>query len=104
MSDLVQDRSPDGSTRQLRMTFDGVPVSAFAGQTIAAALLAQGLRIFRYSPRKGQPRGLFCGMGICFDCLVQVDGRPNVGACQTAVADGMCVQTQHGDGTGKPAE
>jgi predicted molibdopterin-dependent oxidoreductase YjgC len=80
----------------IRLTYDGEPLSALEGQTIAAALLAAGHRAWRVTSRQGEPRGLFCGMGVCFDCLVSVDGRPNVRACQTAVAEGMRVQTQRG--------
>jgi predicted molibdopterin-dependent oxidoreductase YjgC len=100
----VQVKDTKGGEPALRITFDGVVVPALPSQTIAAALLAHGQRVLRYTSRKGHPRGVFCGMGVCFDCLVQVDGRPNVRACQTAVADGMCVQTQHGNGLWGSAE
>jgi predicted molibdopterin-dependent oxidoreductase YjgC len=83
----------------VRWTFNGEKLCAVEGQTIAAALLAAGCRAWRYTPRRGEPRGLFCGMGVCFDCLVQVDDRPNVRACQTPVADGMRVETQRGAGS-----
>ena len=58
-------------------------VSAFAGETVAAVLLAEGIRVLRYTTKRGEPRGVYCGMGICFDCLVTLNGRPNVRACQT---------------------
>jgi len=82
----------------VRFTFDDREFDASPGQTIAAVLIGQGQRVLRRTSRRGEPRGLFCGMGVCFDCLVQVDGKPNVRACQTVVADGMRVQTQQGDG------
>lgn len=66
---------------------------AYAGETIAGALLASGRRAWRHT-RHGQPRGLFCGIGLCYDCLVTVNGTPNVRACQTSVAAGMVVDTQ----------
>lgn len=72
---------------------DGTPVQAYLGETIAGALLANGKRAWRHTPQ-GEPRGLFCGMGICFDCIVTVDGVPNVRACLTPVADGMQVETE----------
>ena len=75
------------------ITVDGMPVKAYGGETIAGALLANGQRAWRRT-ESGQPRGLFCGMGICFDCLVAVDGVPNVRACITPVADGMVVETE----------
>jgi len=59
---------------------------------VATVLLAMGRRAFRRTGN-GAPRGLFCGMGICFDCLVTVDGRPNVRACMTTVQPGMVVET-----------
>jgi predicted molibdopterin-dependent oxidoreductase YjgC len=76
-----------GST--LRLFVDGEPLTAYAGETIAAALLAAGHHAFRQTSRAQRPAGLFCGMGVCFECLVTVDDRPNVRACVTAVADGM---------------
>jgi predicted molibdopterin-dependent oxidoreductase YjgC len=82
----------------VRLTFDGEELRALEGQTVPAALLAAGRRVWRYTSRRGEPRGLFCGMGVCFDCLVRIDGRPNVRACQAAVAEGMRVETQHGPG------
>lgn len=93
-----------GTATSVDFTFDGKPFQAMAGQTIAAALLAQGERVLRHTSRRHEPRGLFCGMGVCFDCLVQVDGKPNVRACQTSVAQGMCVQSQQGDGVRKARE
>lgn len=72
---------------------DRRPVAAAAGQTVAAVLLAQGIRQFRHTDRRGEPRGVFCGMGVCYECLVTVDGVPNVRACMTVVAPGMIVET-----------
>ncbi len=79
--------------RSVTITVDGVPVQAYLGETIAAALMSDGRRAWRFT-QGGEPRGLFCGMGICFDCTVTVDGRPNVRACLTPVADGMVVETE----------
>lgn len=90
---------PVSGRRPLRFTFDGRELFAYEGETVAAALLAAGRRAFRRTGRRGEPRGLLCGMGICFDCLVRVDGRPNVRACQTPVAEGMRVETQRGAGS-----
>ncbi|HUY35779.1 MAG TPA: (2Fe-2S)-binding protein [Pirellulales bacterium] len=85
--------------RGVRLTFDGEVILCTEGQTIAAALLATGRRAWRFTPRRKEPRGLFCGMGVCFDCLAQVDGRPNVRACLTPAAEAMRVETQHGAGS-----
>jgi len=77
----------------LTLTIDDEPVQAFAGETVATVLLALGRRAFRYTDRFHAPRGLFCGMGVCFDCLVTVDGQPNVRACMTPVRAGMVIET-----------
>jgi predicted molibdopterin-dependent oxidoreductase YjgC len=82
------------------VTVDGVPLRAYRGETLAAAMLAAGRRAFRSAPRTGSPRGLFCGIGVCHDCLMVVDGRPNVRACMTPVADGMRAETQRGPAEG----
>ena len=78
----------------VRFLFDGTEIEAFEGETVAAALLAIGQRQLRRTSRRGEPRGLFCGIGACFDCLVQIDGQPNIQACLTPVRDGMVVETQ----------
>lgn len=72
---------------------DGQAVGAFAGESLAAALLAAGKRTLRQSPRAGTPRGLFCMMGACQECLLRVDGT-RVLACQVSVRDGMRVETR----------
>lgn len=77
---------------------DGKEVPAITGEPIAAALLAAGIRKFRVTPRFGSPRGLFCGIGRCTDCVMTVDGQPNVRTCVTPVKDGMIVETQQGLG------
>lgn len=71
--------------------FAGEPVSTRPGETIAAALVAQGL-IQQATARNGEPRGLFCGMGVCHDCLVSVDGQIAVRACMTKAVAGMRVE------------
>jgi len=70
---------------------DGRLVPAESGQTIAAALIGAGISVFRHTP-SGAPRGIFCGMGVCFDCLVTVDGLADQRACVTPVRPGMRVQ------------
>lgn len=76
--------------RSITFAFDGKVLSALQGETIAAALSAAGIVAFRRTAT-GAPRGLFCGMGACFDCLVTVDGRIGQRACMTKVTDGMVV-------------
>lgn len=79
-------------------TFDGVPVPALPGQSIAAALWASGRLSWRRTRHNDAPRGAFCGMGVCFDCLVVADGRPNVRACLAPARPGGRVTTQEGVG------
>jgi predicted molibdopterin-dependent oxidoreductase YjgC len=94
-------RLPDGHGLErgatVALTLDGRPVTAYEGETVAALLLAEGHVATRATPG-GSPRGVFCGMGICFDCLVVVDGVPNTRACVTWVRDGMQVARQDGFG------
>lgn len=78
-------------TIPITIKVNGEPVTAYAGESIAAALMASGHRAYR-TTAGGSPRGLFCGMGICFDCLVTVNGVPNVRACMTEVSDGCKVE------------
>lgn len=84
--------------RRVEFTFDGESVVAFSGQTVAAALLEHGIRTLRKTRVEEKPRGVFCGIGICFDCLVVVNGLPNQRACLLEVQDHMIVQTQIGVG------
>jgi predicted molibdopterin-dependent oxidoreductase YjgC len=77
---------------------DEVATVAYEGESVGAALLAAGQRRLRLSPRRGEPRGMYCGIGVCFECLVAIDGRHGVRACQTPVRDGMRVATTAGHG------
>jgi glycine/D-amino acid oxidase-like deaminating enzyme len=77
----------------IRIRFDGAEIEALPGETIAAALAAADIVALRKT-RGGAPRGPFCGMGVCFDCLVTVDGRPSQRACLTPVAPGMDVRSE----------
>ena len=79
--------------RSVKLLVDGHPLPAYEGETVAAALLAAGRRTFRHTVPGGAPRGVFCGIGVCFDCLVTVDGTQTVRACVTPVRDGMQVTT-----------
>ena len=79
------------------VTLDGRPVTAYEGESVAALLLAEGITATRVT-NGGEPRGVYCGIGVCFDCLVVVDGVPNTRACVTWVRDGMNVERQAGFG------
>ena len=81
---------------QITIEFDGQPVIAEQGDTVAAALLRAGQWNFRTTPVQGRARGPFCMMGICFDCLVEIDGLANRQACMTEVRAGMRVKRQQG--------
>ena len=75
---------------EVTLLVDGSAVRAHRGQTIAAALYASGRRALRTTRINGKPRGLYCGMGVCFDCVVKVNGE-TVRACMTPVEHGMQV-------------
>jgi len=92
-------RRLDGTdTPSVVIDFQGRAVAARPGDTVAAALLAAGIADFRATPVSGAARGPHCMMGVCFDCLVEIDGEPNQQACMTVVRDGMRVARQVGAG------
>ena len=80
---------------EVTIQLDGAPLRAHAGETVAAALMAAGHSATRRTVG-GAPRGVFCGMGVCFECLVVVDGIPNTRACMTWVREGLRVELQDG--------
>ena len=77
----------------VRITVDGRPIEAFEGEPVAVAMMAAGIRVCRLTEKRREPRGIFCARGQCTDCVLTVDGRPNVRACITPVKDGMQVET-----------
>ena len=81
-----------------RVTFyhDGKPMEGYEGEPIAAALKAAGVQIHRYTAKKHSPRGIFCAIGRCTDCVMVVNGEPNVRTCMTPLKEGMTVDTQYG--------
>ncbi len=87
---------PEAET--VHITVDHRRIPARRGETIAAALLASGITMMRITRKHGRPRGVFCAIGRCTDCMMIVDGVPNVRTCVTPVRDGMIVQTQRGVG------
>lgn len=82
--------------RALTIFVDGVATPASDGDSVAAALFASGHAACRESAVSGAPRGPYCLMGVCFDCLVMVDGIANRQGCMTLVRDGMRIETQRG--------
>jgi predicted molibdopterin-dependent oxidoreductase YjgC len=78
--------------RQIVIEINGKAVQVAEGTSVAAALLSTGQMVFR-SSITGEPRGPICGMGICFECRVTIDGRPECRSCQVPVRAGMMVAT-----------
>lgn len=89
-------RLPDATGTTLTISIDGQQIEARAGDTVAAALLAAGFEHCRTTPVSGAPRAPYCMMGVCFECLVTVDGVGNRQACLLPVREGMRVETQRG--------
>lgn len=81
---------------ELTLSFDGHPLPAREGDSVASALLAAGVRVTRETLLSGAPRGPWCMMGACFDCVAIVEGRRGVRTCMTPARDGLRVATQRG--------
>ena len=81
---------------ELSLNYEGRRLTARSGDTVAAALLAAGIAGVRDTPLSGTPRAPYCLMGVCFDCLMEIDGISNRQACLVPVVDGMVVRRQHG--------
>ena len=89
-------RLPEAAQDLVRFTIDGRAAEARRGDSVAVALLAAGIDACRTTPSSGAARGPYCLMGVCFECLVVIDGVGNRQGCLVAVADGMRVETQRG--------
>lgn len=89
-------------TSSVDIEVDGRSIGARTGESVAAALLNAGCVPFRHTPLSGAPRTPVCMMGVCFDCLVEVDGVQNVQACMTEVQADMQVRLP--DGARRPGE
>lgn len=81
---------------KVTLNYEGRELSVRSGLSVAAALLEAGITRFRDTPVSGAGRGPFCLMGVCFDCLMVIDGRANSQACMTEVRDGMHIERQSG--------
>lgn len=77
-------------------TYDGKILEGYEGEPIATALRVAGVMAHRYTAKKHEPRGVFCAIGRCTDCVMVVDGKPNVRTCITPLREGMVVETQYG--------
>ncbi len=87
------------SRETVQFIFDGEPMTGYAGEPIAAALHAAGVKVLAHSHKDGRPRGFYCAIGNCSSCKMMVDGRPNVRVCVEPLREGMRVCTQQGKGS-----
>ena len=84
--------------RQFEIEVDGEKVIAYEGETVAVALLAAGKRTLNHTAKKKQLRGVYCGIGLCYNCMMVINGIPNARACQTLAKPGCRVETLKGVG------
>ena len=82
--------------RLVSFTYDGKTLQGYEGEPVAVALSAAGVKVHRYTAKRHEPRGVLCAIGRCTDCVMIVDGQPNVRTCVTPLHAGMKVQTQYG--------
>lgn len=87
--------------REIIITVDGRKIKAYEGEMIASALTAAGIKTLRFTTKYNEPRGIFCAIGRCTDCVMEVNDRPNVRTCVTPVEENMVVNTQKGPGQWK---
>jgi len=92
MSDLQIDGVIRG--RVIPIVLDGQPVDAHEGESIASAMWRSGVRTCRITRKTAQPRGYYCGMGVCFECVVHVEGEGDVRSCSAKVTENMDVSTR----------
>ncbi|MEH6470489.1 MAG: (2Fe-2S)-binding protein [Halopseudomonas sp.] len=95
-NDSAFKRLPSTPSAEVSFRVEGQPVTARAGESVAAAVLAAGLGPTRTTPVSESPRAPYCMMGVCFECLMVIDGQPNTQGCMTPVAEGMEVRFQQG--------
>ena len=84
-------RSP--SAPRVSFTLDGQSIHAIEGESLLAALMAECGWTLRYTERENTPRGMFCGMGVCMDCLIHLEGKGLISACMESVHEGMKCRT-----------
>jgi predicted molibdopterin-dependent oxidoreductase YjgC len=89
---------PIENKNKVKISIDGKAYEAFESEMIAAVMTANRLMVHRYTSKRHEPRGVFCGIGQCSDCVMIVDGKPNVRTCITPVEEGMRIETQRGHG------
>ena len=91
----------DSGKESVSVTIDGAPFQAKRGEAVAAVMLANGLRTHRHTAKRGEPRGIYCGIGQCTDCVMIVNGVANTRTCVTPVEEGMTIESQYGFGAKK---
>ena len=84
------------SRETVTIVFEGIPISVPVGETVANALIIANVGPTRTTPVSGAPRSAYCLMGVCFECLVVIDGKPDQQSCMVVVREGMTVQSQQG--------
>ncbi|NLJ57870.1 MAG: (2Fe-2S)-binding protein [Tissierellia bacterium] len=84
--------------KEVQIFVDDKPITAMEGEMIAAALIANGIHINRYTAHEHKPRGIYCAIGRCTDCIMTVNDVPNIRTCVTKVEEGMRITTQKGMG------
>ncbi|APW40168.1 NAD(FAD)-dependent dehydrogenase [Rhodoferax koreense] len=84
------------TAKTVSVTLNGAPLQLPSGTSVAAALLSAGVQRFRNSPVSGEGRAPYCMMGVCFECLLEIDGVPNRQGCLVALEAGMAIRTQDG--------
>jgi len=92
---LFKVKEPSQSS-SVTLMFEGHPIKAPEGVSVAAALLINGVTSFRTTPAQSTARAPYCMMGICFDCLIEIDGMPNRQSCLVPVSEGMVIKRQQG--------
>ncbi len=90
--------------QKVRFSFDGKSLEGFEGEPIAIALRSNGVLIHRYTARRNEPRGVFCAIGRCTDCIMVVNGQPNIRTCVEPLKADMVVETQQGRGPARESE
>ncbi len=97
--DRIEEHPILGKTEEKRVVsfeYDGQTLEGYEGEPISVALKAAGVMVHRYTAKKHEPRGIFCAIGRCTDCVMIVDGKPNIRTCITPLKEGMVVKTQYG--------
>jgi predicted molibdopterin-dependent oxidoreductase YjgC len=87
---------PGATDAYIDVEFDGRPLAVLGQRSVAAALLAAGVSRLRSTPVSGAPRAPYCMMGVCFECLLEIDGAANAQACLVPVQPGMKIRSQEG--------